>query len=85
MHLLDEFTDLTAVQSSLMKLLWSTSFLNDVTNAASSVDMLVSGMSCFSKCFWNVLRSQYMGGPIGQETNISLVAHRQHVLFDLLS
>lgn len=51
--LLNQFTDLTGLQSSLMKLLWSASFLNDVTNAASLEDLSATGMLSFTSVTYN--------------------------------
>ncbi|KAL5374349.1 hypothetical protein DPSP01_012021 [Paraphaeosphaeria sporulosa] len=40
-----QFSDLTGLQQSLMKLLWAASFLNDVTNGASSDELLAYGLT----------------------------------------
>ncbi|KAJ4290347.1 hypothetical protein N0V90_010563 [Kalmusia sp. IMI 367209] len=45
LSLLQEFSDLTGLQTSLMKLLWAVSFLNDVTNGASTAVLQVTGLN----------------------------------------
>lgn len=55
--LVADFPDLTELQKSLVKLLWTASFLNDITNAASQEELLVSGTCCLTLSLALLVRS----------------------------